>query len=173
MLSLERLFGEHGEDMSDVIIGAIIGLVASLVTTAVIKWLEWRHENAVRWDKDILTVATEALISAERAKGHVYAWSMGEFSRPTGQARPEQVAAAIDNCYYKMKSLAILFPSCEADIEQLQQLIVELAATTGLYRDGGIPEDKYWEQANAMRSRVSHLGDSLLDAVQRRLHVDS
>jgi hypothetical protein len=54
--------------MSDVILGAVIGLIASLLTTIVIKVVEWQREKLVRWDEDILQIATDALISAERAR---------------------------------------------------------------------------------------------------------
>jgi hypothetical protein len=167
--------------MSDVVVGAVIGLMASLITTVVIKWLEWRRENAVRWDKDILTVATEGLIAAERAKGRIYAWSRGEYSADEGKARPEKVDDEIDKAYYKTKSLAILFPNTEAIIGVMQDEIGSLAALTGAYRadltrDQGSDADRltadYTAAADLIRTHIDELGSELLDAVQSRLRVD-
>lgn len=184
--------------MSEVVVGAVIGLVASLVTTVVIKWLEWRRENAVRWDKDILTVATEGLIASERAKGRIYAWSRGEHTTEAGRARPEKVADEIDRAYYKTKSLSILFPDTESTIVLLQQELGKLSALTGAYRGaiesidrqrGDLAADSveltdlderaakltadYVAESEVLRSEIDDLGARLLDAVQSRLRVDN
>lgn len=157
--------------MSDVILGAVIGLIASLLTTIVIKVIEWQREKSVRWDKDILQIATDALISAERATGRIYAWAQGEISGPPGKSRPEAVESAIDQCYYTMKSLVILFPNCAGDIQRLQAVIVDLASLTGGYRAGQSAEDQYWEQAGPLRAEAADRGARLLAAVQKRLQV--
>lgn len=158
--------------MSDVIVGAVIGLLASLLTTVVIKWMEWRRERAVRWDKDILAVATGALISAERAKGRIHAWAQGELGEMSNGARPELVESAIDQCYYSMKSLVILFPDCGPDIRQLQAVIVELAGLTKDLRAGSLAATAYADRAGQLRAEVDHLGEKVLGAVQSRLHVE-
>lgn len=166
--------------MSDVVVGAILGLVASLLTTVVIKRMDWSRENQTRWDKDILTIATEALIAAERAKGRIYAWSKGEFESIPGRSRPEIVDDEIDRAYYRVKSLAILFPKLEPEVEELQGQINSLARATSAYRKeldkpGVDPEAcrlEYETAAAAHRVEIDRIGEALLDAVQVRLRVD-
>lgn len=135
-------------------------------------WLEWRRDDWVRWDRDVLTIATEALIAAERAKGTIFAWSNGELACRPGSSRPKAVAQPFDTAFYGLKSLSILFPETRTFIDALQADLVQLADLTWdfISRSGGA-DDTYRKQAEPFRSRIDEQGAQLLTLVQAKLQL--
>ena len=159
--------------MSDVVVGAVLGLLASLVTTVALKVLDWRRENDVRWDRDLLLVATEALVCTERAMGTIYAWSKGLAESADGAGRPERVDQALDEAHYKLKTLSILFPRIAATVDELQSTLIQLARLTGEYRrSDDFGQARYLEESEDLRTRIKAMADTLLTDVQTRLRVD-
>jgi hypothetical protein len=159
--------------VNDVVIGGLISLVSSLVTTVVVVQLAYRRELRTRWDRDTLTTVSTSLVSAERAMGRIYSWAQGELTSVPPARRPNSVDEIIDLTYYQLEQLAVLFPGIAELADGVQHNIVLLSDLTAEARKHADRADSqsYLVESEALREDIRDKIDQMRSAAQRRLAI--
>jgi hypothetical protein len=157
--------------MSEVLIGGAISLAASVVTTFLVATLAYRHELRTRWDKDTLATVSRALVSTERAMGRIYAWSRGAIAAETDAHRPSAVSTDLDQAYYQLQELSVIFPSVEDAAVRLQSALVQLASLTDAVAGSGQLSEHYLGESESIREDIGRDLRGIRTAAQKRLAI--
>jgi len=105
----------------DIIIGALISIIGTMVFNV---WISSREESK-RWDADRLKALTNARIDLLRALGNIEAMAAKQIRVISAGARPLIIDKAVDEAWYSLEELSVLFPVVENDIQDLQQLMIK------------------------------------------------
>jgi hypothetical protein len=160
--------------VSDIVLGGLISLVSSLVTTIAISVIAFRRELRTRWDKDTLSIVSRSLVSSERAMGRIYAWSRGELSVSEGYSRPTSVDELVDLAYYQLEELAVLFPRIAERAHGLQTDLISLTELTKNASRKFTPastDPEYLAGSESLREKIGAAIVELRSAAQKRLAI--
>ncbi len=104
----------------DIIIGAIISIAGTLIFNI---WQSSRTESK-RWDPDRLKALTSARKDVKRALGKIEAMAAKLIPVLEPGIRPEIIETVLDEAWYLLEELAVLFPIIETDAKLLQAALV-------------------------------------------------
>lgn len=159
---------ESDSAVNDVVLGGLISLASSVATTLVVSFIAFKHELDYRWDKDRLDIVTTSRLATRRARGKIHAWSRGELVAVPPRSRPEAVDDLMDEAYYELEKLALLFPEHQSDVAHIQQSLVDLATLTRSTTPG---DEGYAAQAQTFKNDIDVRLDAIRKAAQGRLKI--
>jgi hypothetical protein len=159
--------------LNDVILGGLISLVSSLMTTGLVATLAYRRDMRTRWDRDTLTTVSQSLVSAERTMGRCYAWAAGEHSAENGRSRPAVVDDILDLAFYQLEELAVLFPKIADLADSVQDNLIALVELTRAAREASAVANspEYRSESERLRGQIQTDMAAMRSAAQRRLSI--
>lgn len=157
-----------GRQVNDVVLGGLISLASSVTITYVVSRMALKHELDFRWDKDRLDIVTSSRLATRRARGKIHAWSRGELVAMPPRSRPEAVDEQMDDAYYELEKLALLFPEHQEAVSAVQEALVDLATLTRNSRPG---DPAYAENAEEFKSTIDKNLNQIREEAQARLKI--